>query len=173
MPFRPMHSKKCRSLRTARQVDTLYRAVREPYDWVCQPRLTGDRACLAVVDKKVYVQNQRGEWYSKRVNNVPAFLKMPNRTCLDGVVQDGTFYPFEALSVGGKMFLHTTANEREVMAYHLMCLINQPWIFGAPSKNWLLKRRDNMPRFSGVVLKRSSSVYEFAGHSDWVTHAWA
>lgn len=177
MPFYPMRPLQGRSLRTPKLVNELYAEVQEPDEWVCQPKLNGDRVCLGVVDKRVYTQNRHGAWYRFSVKNAPAFLKLPNRTCLDGEVFEGNFYPFECLAVGGHLFTFCTANEREVMAYQLMRLIGQPWIFNAPSKGWLLKRRDNLPKFEGVVLKRSSSPYVLLASPsqsspDWVKRTW-
>lgn len=177
MPFYPMRPVGGRPLRTVRLVEELYTEVQDPDDWVCQPKLNGHRVCLAHLDKRIYVQNRHGAWYSHRVKNAPAFLKLPNRTCLDGEVFDGNFYPFECLAVGGHLFTFCTANEREVMAYQLMRLIGQPWVFNTPSKAWLLKRRENMPKFEGVVMKRSDSPYTMLASptqvsADWMKRTW-
>jgi len=172
MPFYPMRPAKGRSLRTVRLVEELYPEIQEPCDWVIQPKLAGTRACLAVVDKQVYIQSRHGAWLRRSVRNAPDFLKLPNRTCLDGEVYERNFYPFECLAVGGNLFTYCTANEREVMAYQLMRLIKQPWIFNAPSKNWLLARRSNMPKFEGVVLKRSDSPYTLLASPAQVSPVW-
>jgi len=177
MPFFPMRPVKGRSLRTPRLVEELYIDIQEPEDWVIQPKLAGQRACLAVVDKRVYIQSRYGVWLRRSVKNASAFLKLPNRTCLDGEVYEGNFYPFECLAVGGNLFTFCTANEREVMAYQLMRLIKQPWIFNAPSKNWLLGRRANLPKFEGVVLKRMNSSYAILASpaqvsADWLKRTW-
>lgn len=178
MPFFPMRPVKGRSLRTPKLIEELYTGIQEPEDWVIQPKLGGHRACLAVVDKRVYVQSRHGAWFSQSVKNAPVFLKLPNRTCLDGEVYEGNFHPFECLAVGGNLFTFCTANEREVMAYQLMRLIKQPWIFNVPSKNWLLARRTNLPKFEGVVLKRMNSEYVIQDSAsqvspEWVKRAWA
>lgn len=172
MPFFPMRPTMGRSLKTPKLVDDLYAEVQEPYDWVCQPKLAGKRACLAVLDKRVYVQSRHGTWLRQPVRNVADFLKLPNRTCLDGEVYEGVFYPFECLAVGGHLFTYCTANEREVMAFQLMRLIKQPWIFNTPSKNWLMARRTNLPKFEGVVLKRSDSPYTLLASPSQVSPTW-
>lgn len=177
MPFYPMRPARGRSLRTPKLVEELFSAIKEPEDWVCQPKLNGDRAALAVLDNKVYVQNRLGGWYGHSVRNARDFLKMPSRTCLDGEVYEGRFYPFECLAVGGNLFTFCTANEREVMAMQLMRLIKQPWIFGTPSKDWLLQRRSNLPKFDGVVLKRMNSPYVLLASpsqvsTDWLKRTW-
>jgi hypothetical protein len=177
MPFFPMRPVQGRSLRTSKLVEELYAEIQEPEDWICQPKLAGHGAALAVVDNKVYVQNRHGGWYGHSVKNAMDFAKLPNRTCLDGGVYEGRFYPYECLAVGGNLFTFCTANEREVMAYQLMRLIKQPWIFGTPSKAWLLQRRANLPRFEGVVLKRMNSLYAVLSSpaqvsADWFKRTW-
>jgi len=177
MPFYPMRPKKGRSLRTPRLVDELYADIQELEDCVIQPKLAGHRACLAVVDKRVYIQGRHGTWFSRSVQNAPVFLKLPNRTCLDGEVYEGNFYPFECLAVGGNLFTFCTANEREIMAYQLMRLVKQPWIFNAPSRDWLLARRVNLPKFEGVVMKKMNSPYVLLAsdaqvNADWLKRTW-
>ena len=177
MPFYPMRPAKGRSLRTSKLVDELYSEIKEPDDWICQPKLNGHRAALALVDKRIYVQNRHGGWYGHQVKNAAAFLKLPNRTCFDGEVYEGNFYPFECLAAHGHLFTICTANEREVFAYQLMRLIHQPWIFGKPSRAWLSNRRDNMPKFEGVVLKKVNSSYVLLASpaqvsTDWIKRTW-
>jgi hypothetical protein len=177
MPFYPMRPRLGLCLRTPRLVQEFYAEIRDPDQWICQPKLNGHRACLAVVDKRVYVQNRHGGWYSRSVHNIPVFLKLPNRTCLDGEVYKGDFHPFECLAVGGNPFMHCTANEREVMACQLLRLIEQPWMFERPSRAWLMRGRDNLPDFEGVVLKRVNSPYRLLGSdaqtsADWFKRRW-
>lgn len=172
MPFYPMRPVKGRSLRTSRLIDEVYAQIQEPDDWVIQPKLNGQRACVAVVDKRVYIQSRHGAWLSRSVKNAPAFLKLPNRTCLDGEVYEGNFYPFECLAVSGNLFTFCTANEREVMAYQLMRLIKEPWMFNAPSRRWLADRSANMPKFEGIVMKRSDSSYTVLASPSQVSPTW-
>lgn len=176
MPFSPMLPSEGRSIRTSKAVNELCTEI-EDKEWICQPNVNGDRACIGVLDKRVYIQDHRGGWYPHSVKNVSVYAELPNRTCLDGVVLEGNFYPFECLAVGGNLFTFFTTDEREIAACMLMRLINQPWIFDTPSKEWLLKRRANLPKFEGVIMKRSNAPYAFQTcpnkpSPDWLKRNW-
>jgi ATP-dependent DNA ligase len=146
--------------------------------WVMQPKVNGDRAILAVVDGKVYVQNRYAERYRQKVANAGDFLKLPDRTCLDGEVFKGSFYPFEVLACNGKNLLRTVVQERVQWARDLVRMMSHPWLYETPSVDWLMRRGKNAPNYDGVVLKRADSVYLILGSAtqtslDWMKRLWA
>lgn len=172
MPFFPMRPVRGRRLANKGSVGQLYSEVMEDRLWIVQPKLNGDRACLAVVDEVVFLQNRHGEWYTKPVKNKRAFLKLPSGTCFDGEVYDQNYYPFECLAYHGKSLCRSTAGEREVVAFQLARLIEQPWLFNHPSKRWLQRLGENAPQWEGVVLKRTMSPYLTPGSHTQVSHNW-
>jgi len=135
--------------------------------WVMQPKLNGDRVGLACVDGKVYAQNRHGSRYKFKIANAPDFLKLPNRTCFDGEVFKGNFYPFECLASNEHSFLLAEVYERVLLAENMMKSLGHPWLFGTPSLAWLLRRAANLPIYEGVVLKqrvpRTQSRYVMLG----------
>lgn len=175
MPFLPMRAAVGRTLRTPKLVNALWKEMKEDTGWwLVQPKLNGDRVCLAVVDDRVYVQDELGQWYRRQVCNKESFLKLPNRTCLDGHVWQGYFYVSDALAVAGKSFLPATAAEREVTAFQLVRLLNQPWMFERPDRRWLMRRWRNLPQYAGIIKKRAESVYTLgdAGAGDQTVKPW-
>jgi hypothetical protein len=177
MPFYPMRPAQGRVLRNQGNVDEFHHQVLRTHDWVVQPKLEGDRACIGVLDGKVYIQNRHGEWFKHKVTNLADFKKLPNNTVLDGEVFQGNFYPFECLASSGKSFLMATAAEREVLAFQLSKFLGHEWKFGKPSKSWVAKLDKNMPVYGGVVLKRSASPYIMLGSPsqaslDWLKRCW-
>jgi ATP-dependent DNA ligase len=177
MPFFPMRPATGRVLRNQGNVEEFYQQVLRKHDWVVQPKLEGDRACIGVLDGTVYIQNRHGGWYGHKVKNLQDFKKLPNRTVLDGEVFGGNFYAFECLASAGKSFLFATAEEREVLAYQLTKFLGHEWKFQKPSKGWVAKLREHAPEYGGVVLKRAASPYIMLGSAnqaslDWLKRCW-
>ncbi len=178
LPFFPMRPVKGVAVRTAKAADKLYDEIMDQHLWSAQPKLGGDRCCLAVVSGKVYVQNRLGSWYKHPVKNAEAFKELGDRTCFDGEVYDGRFFAFDLLALEGKSFVRASAGEREVMARATVQRIGQPWAFDPPSRAWLRKLRRNGPQWEGVVLKRTLSPYIPLGSatqssSNWIKRLWA
>lgn len=177
MPFFPIRPGPGTILRNQGSVADFVKNELNTDDWVVQPKLEGDRACVGVLNKTVYIQNRHGGWYTKRVNNLADFKKLPSGTVLDGEVYKGNFYAFDCLSVGDKSYLMHTASEREVMALHVTKLLNHDWMFKRPSERWVSALRDNMPVHGGVVIKRWKSPYIIQGSAggfslDWLKNVW-
>lgn len=177
MPFYPMRPAQGRVLRNQGNVDEFYSQVLRKHDWIVQPKLEGDRACVGVLNGKVYIQNRYAEWFKHKVKNIDDFKKLPNNTVLDGEVFKGNFYPFECLASSGKTFLMATATEREILAFQLMKFLGHEWKFEKPSKAWVAKLTEQMPIYGGVVLKRQASPYIMLGSPaqaslDWLKRCW-
>lgn len=172
MPFFPPRPLRGQVLRNRANVDQFEREVLNTHDWIVQPKLEGDRACLAVVDKKVYIQNRHGSWYKHPVKNQDDFKKLPNYTLLDGEVFNGNFYPFECVVSAGKSLVNHTPDEREIQAYQASKFLGHEWKFDRPSRKWVEKLRDNMPAYGGVVLKRAMTPYILLGGPNQVSAEW-
>lgn len=177
MPFYPMRPTTGRALQRVDNIKQLWREAVTEQRWIMQPKLNGDRACLAVVDGKVYVQNRYHGAYRMKVANARDFLKLPNRTCFDGEVYKKNFYPFELLCCNSMSFLLAEEQERVRLAKDMVRFIGHPWLFDTPSLAWLLRRAHNLPAFEGVVLKVPTSRYIMLGsenqHSrDWFKRRW-
>ena len=177
LPFFPMRPTMGRALSRGASIKELWRDAVERELWVMQPKLNGDRACLACVDGKVYVQNRHGSRYGFKVRNAQDFLKLPNRTCFDGEVFKRNFYPFECLASNSHSFLLAEAHERVAMAKGMVQHLGHPWLFDPPSRAWLLRRSANLPDFEGVVLKQWRSRYLILGserqfNADWLKRRW-
>jgi hypothetical protein len=177
MPFLPIRPVSSSELRNQGNVEEFYWKQLRKEDWVIQPKLEGDRACVGVLNGKVYIQNRHGSWYKPTVNNLEDFKKLPSGTVLDGEVFNGNFYPFDCLASAGKSYLMMTAGEREVMAYQAAKFLGHPWLFERPNKSWVAKLRGQMPFYGGMVLKRIGSPYIIPGSPDklsldWFKHCW-
>jgi hypothetical protein len=135
MPFLPIRPVSSSELRNQGNVEEFYWKQLRKEDWVIQPKLEGDRACVGVLDKNVYIQNRHGQWYTKRVNNLEDFRRLPSGTVLDGEVFKGNFYPFDCLALAGKSYLLNTVGEREVLAFQVSKILKHEWKFERPSKN--------------------------------------
>jgi ATP-dependent DNA ligase len=177
MPFYPMRPAQGRVLRNQGNVNDFNRQELKQHDWVIQPKLEGDRACIGVLDGAVYIQNRHGDWYKQRVNNLADFKKLPSGTVLDGEVFKGNFYAFDCLASGGKSHLMATAAEREVLAFQMTKYLKHEWKFERPSKAWVSKLHAQMPVYGGVVLKRMNSEYVIMGSPNqaslnWLKRTW-
>lgn len=177
MPFYPMRPIKGRRLDRPANIKQLWQDAVDEGQWVMQPKLGGDRAGLATVDGKVYIQNRHGGWYRHKVANAKDFLQLPNRTCFDGEVYKGNFYPFELLACNAKSLLKTVVHERVRLAKDLVGFLDHPWLFDLPTMAWLLRRGFNRPAYEGVVLKQTGSFYVLLGSatqssSRWLKRLW-
>lgn len=178
MPFYPMRPRHGRRLGRPEHIRQLWHEAVEQKLWSMQPKLGGDRAGLAVVDKHVFVQNRHGSRYRCKVKNGQDFLRLPNHTCFDGEVFKGNFYPFELLACNGNSLLLTEVHERVALAKDLVKFLKHPWMFETPSLAWLLRRSRNLPIYEGVVLKRAASRYVLLGSAtqsnfEWLKRLWA
>jgi len=178
MPFFPMRPIKGRRLDRPVNIKDLWHDAIDQGHWVMQPKLGGDRVCLACVDGKVYVQNRHGGCYRMKVGNAKDFLQLPNRTCFDGEVFKGNFYPFELLACNGRSLLKTVVHERVRLAKDLVGFLGHPWLFDTPTLPWLMRRAANRPAYEGVVLKQTGSPYILLGSdtqssSKWMKRLWA
>lgn len=177
MPFFPMRPTKGRALSRPDGIKQLWKEAVEQRLWTIQPKLGGDRAELAVVDSKIYIQNRHGGCYRFKVANAPDFLRLPNRTCFDGEVFKSNFYPFECLASNGHSFLRTEVHERAQMAKDMVTFLKHPWLFDPPALAWLLRRSANLPDWEGVVIKQVRSRYILMGSArqsslEWFKRLW-
>ena len=177
MPFYPLRPVDGYVLRNKSSIERLQKVIDSGL-WIAQPKMHGDRACLGLLDGKVYIQNRHGSWFKHKVKNADVFKKLPDKTVLDGEVFKGNFYPFEVLAIAGKNLTFQTCFEREVLALKTSEFLEIEWRFGKPSARWLSNLKKNMPDFDGVVLKRAAMQYVIPGAAsglccDWIKHRWA
>jgi hypothetical protein len=177
MPFFPMRPATGRAIRGFSAVDALWDEVSTEKHWIPQPKLNGDRACLAVIERRVFIQNRKGGWYRFRARNAKDFLKLPDGMCFDGEVFKGNFYPFELLAIEHRSLLLTTTHERIVLAKEFVDKLGHPWMYPHPTKNWLMRRNANLPDYEGVVLKTASAPYIVLGSTTqssllWLKRTW-
>jgi len=181
LPFYPAYPTRGRTLRAARLVEDLYQEISKPGLWCAQPLMAGERACLAVIDKKIYVQDGFGNWYKKGLQQTHDFLKLPDRTVFDGVVYEGEFHPFDLLAVKGKSMIYCSVDERQVLAFQMVRLIEHRWMFPKPTRAWLERGAKNLPMYKGVILKdnRNPEHYYPVGTKPgqttlaWFTRKWS
>jgi len=167
----PMRPTEGRMLRARNQVTQLLREVAK-FSWVMQPKLVGDRACLAVVNRRVYVQTRHGGWYKHPITNRHDFVSLEDHTALDGVIFEKHFYPFEALAVEGHSFLESTTLERVAAARNLSNVLGHEWMFETPNEEWLMDLSANSPKWAGVVLKRADAPYVIQADSRTASLTW-
>lgn len=177
MPFFPMRPATGRVLRNKGNVEEFYSQVLRRNDWIVHPKLSGDRACIGILDGTVHIQNRHGGWYGHPVKNLEDFKKLPDRTVLDGEVFKGNFYPFDCLAVGGQSFLLEGVERREKRAFDIVQQLGHEWKFSRPTKAWVANLHANEPEYDGVVLKRAESQYIMLGSPsqaslDWLKRVW-
>lgn len=170
-PMFPMRPTDGRMIRSRTQVSQLIREVRQ-FKWVMQPKLTGDRVCLAVVNGRTYVQDRHGDWYRHTISNRHDFLSLSNQTAFDGVVYKGEFHPFEALAVDGRPLLGVGVERRVMEAERLVSVLGHEWMFAEPEKDWLMGLSANSPQWGGVVLKMADSHYLMQADAKTASLSW-
>lgn len=171
MPFYPMRPIRGRALLRPTNIREMCEEAAEGV-WVMQPKLNGDRVSLACVDGKVFAQNRHGGSYRFKIHNASDFLALPNRTCFDGEVFKGNFYPFEVLACNGRSFLMAEAHERVRLAKDMAQILGHPWMFDPPSLAWIMRRAANLPMYEGVVLKQTRSPYVMLGSDTQSSTRW-
>ena len=173
IPFFPMRPANGPKLTKTLALEILEKMETKRY--VYQPKLNGDRALLAYVDKRIIVCNRHYGWYQFQIANAGAWIKaLDSGSLLDGEVWRSNFYPFECLAEGGRSLKHNTMEEREIFAMQLCRLAKVEWMFKAPTKKFLLEPR--VP-FEGVVRKRADLPYLMLPNasgisSGWLKHRW-
>lgn len=177
LPMRPMLPVVGRRLNTVRAVDAFNATTLSGTEFIVQPCLTGTRCMVGVVGGKLHVFPS-GQANPPEILNASTILKKcHDLTALDGVVHEGLFFVTDVLAFSGRSFIHRSASERCALAFSFNKLFNNPFHLGTPSPEWLLKRLKNSPRFSGVVIKESSSRYISPSNDQtraltWVFRAW-
>lgn len=171
-PLKPMYGRMMVRRAIAGIIDML-----KDRRWIAQPALAGERAILAVHKGAVLVFDAELNDITRSVHNAPAFRKLGNGHCFDGVVQEGGFHPFECVAFQGRSLITSTTDERQVMAYSLVKFLAQPWLFSEPTETFMQKLGKNGPKWGGVVLKRDRSVYRMAAkpgetNVDWTLRPW-
>lgn len=178
MPFFPQRPVTGPAIRTKKDAAKLWSEIKDPALWVPQPKLNEDRAVLAKVDGRIYIQNRYARWFAQPVTNLGKWCKnLPDGCVFDGGVYNRQFFAFEALCINGRSLLLATTMEREVLAFQFSRLCGVPWMFERPDRAWLMARTDNMPKYEGLVLKRASAPYVIAGspdqeNSNWFRRRW-
>lgn len=172
-PPRPGHGPRL----TAARARTLARVLKDTR-YVFQPLLAGDRVLLAVKDRRVLAYTGGYASYPSQISNAAQFLKLDDGTLFDGIVQAGTFYPFECLALDDRSFKHNTTEERVLMALQMCRLLGVPWKFSTPTPAWLKKSAaKRAPGYLGVIRKQAHAPYceqtSASGHrSTWVRYLW-
>lgn len=149
----------------------------ETLGWLIQPKLNGDRVLLRKVDGIVEAWNRLGNRYSFSVNATADWRGLPDGTLLDGESWQGRFYPFEALRVGGQDLTAACVSSRADAAKELCRTLGNCWLFDRPADDWLIRCRENLPTWEGIVAKRIGSQWtpiKKAWHEspDWLKAKW-
>jgi ATP-dependent DNA ligase len=171
MPFYPMRPQPGSPLKTDAQVKSVIDEV-DGDRWLIQPKLGGTRAILAVVDKRLCLQNRHGLWLGLAPRNFQDFLKLPDRTCLDGEIVRDEFHPFECLAVKGQSLIFRPTAERATVAFQLVKLIGHQWLFNSPAPKFLKAKRKNLPTWEGVVMKDYMSFYIMLAKETQTSPTW-
>lgn len=174
LPFFPMRARHGHRITRAR-IKKLLNEMEDPrYLW--QPLLAGDRVLLAVRNGSVVAYNGYYGTYHSIVNEND-FFKFSDGTLFDGIVQDGTFYPFECLSLDGRSLKANTAEERVLIAFQMCRLMKLPWKFSKPTRRWLSNLKNNLPEFTGIIRKQANLPYfeqtsSIAQSQGWMRFKW-
>jgi hypothetical protein len=176
MPFLPMKSHVGQPLRTKTEIKKVVERLDDD-QLLIQPSITGTRVCLAVVDRKIFIQDEQGKWVVTPPSNGRDFLKLPNNTCLDGYITHQTFFAADCIAVGGQTLICKVAAEREAVAYQLCKFLGHPWRFQRPSAKFIRAAKSNLPEVQGLTFKDYMSVYAMLSSKsqpakEWLRRSW-
>lgn len=176
MPFLPMKLRVGQPLRTKTEIKQVVESL-DNDQLLIQPSVSGLRVCLAIVDKNVFIQDEKGKWVTQPPSNGHDFLKLPNNTCLDGYVAHNTFYTADCIAVGGQSLLCKVAAEREAVAYQFCKFLRHPWRFKRPSAKFIRATKGNLPEVQGLTFKDYMSLYAFLSSGsptakEWLQRSW-
>lgn len=176
MPFLPIVPALGSPIRTRTQISKTVKEL-ENENLLIHPSIKGVRVCLAVVDRNVFIHDQRGRWITVPPKNGRDFLKLPNNTCLDGYIAFENFYPSDCAAIGGKSLRYKTALEREAVAYQLVKFLGHQWLFRRPSVKFIKDTRKNLPNYQGLLFKDYMSFYAILSaktqtSKEWLERQW-
>lgn len=177
LPLIPMQPSRGRRLHNRNSVEAFASSTLAGITYVVQPKLRGDRMVVASVDGVLHFQDGKGRPAEAPLNGSTLAKKLADRSVFDGVVHCGVFYPFDVLAYAGKSMVNRSAAERDALAYQFNRLLGNVSVFNRPTKTWLMARKENEPKFAGVVIKEASSRY-VAGIDGstkaltWITREW-
>lgn len=143
-----------------------------------QPKLNGDRACLAITGDRLVIQNRHGQLFRQPVELGPWHeLLGRGQFLLDGEVWKKGFYPFEAVVLGGEDISRHHADKRAMAAARLCHAVGVDWLFDSPDSAWFTEqtkvRRGDLTRtWEGIVMKRFDSPYVAAGSATAESSHW-
>lgn len=145
--------------------------------YLVQKKLNGDRVILLVMDGKVQAANRHGSLYSFSISNANNFLKLPDKTILDGEVEKRVFTPFECVAYDGSSIAHKCPSVRAQVARAICDDLGFENLFDDPTEEWLEKLQSNNPRWEGVVKKALGTPYvplasASQTSSTWVKNKW-
>lgn len=164
LPFYPMRPWKGHRL----TLDGIKALLADP-EAVIQPKLNGDRACLAKVGGKLYLQNRHGGW-TKQAVRLAQWERMRDMTCLDGEVWRGDFYAFECLARAGDSLLREPVARRVKVAQELSQACSSGWLFSRPTLRWF--KDCDKTAWEGVVVKTNASPYVVLGSPTQESPTW-
>lgn len=177
-PMRPMTGRRLLSLDDIKRVCEQA----ETGEWVLQPKLNGDRVTLTRTNDHVYLFNRHGKCFKHTVLNEEDYLALPEGTVLDGEVYDKHFTPFECLVYGGHSLMNDCVRARIHEAKRIADQFDE-WIFEAPTfeelvELWQDEREKRVPKWEGVVKKKTNEPYIPLGSDGqesqvWFKHKWA
>lgn len=178
VPFYPMRPKHGTSLMSDAGVARTLADVKAGD--VVQPKLNGDRACVAVDGNgDVVVQNRHGGEYKFGVSNLAALKTLPPKTVIDGEVHGREFLPFEVVAYAGESLTALPVEARVAACAEVCKQHGLKWKF-APltieSFMVLVKRgrvdKEFRKEWEGVVIKQSGSKYRFLGSEGQESDQW-
>lgn len=140
-------------------------------------KLNGDRAVLGKVGGQLHVANRHGGWYSHTVKNLAAWQSLPDQTCLDGEVWQGSFYPFEALVEGGQDLRRQGPAQRALAAKELSHRCGVRFMFPELTeadalrlfRTWAGVRN---PQWEGLIWRSAGSPYLIMAREEAEVPAW-
>lgn len=146
-------------------------------DFYWQPKLGGDRVIMARVGNEIFFANRHGGWYSFNVENKRDWMKVPDRTVLDGEVYKKKFYAFECVVAGGVNMTRKCVTERAAAARYMSELCGVDFIFNPPTEQYLKDGVVKKPSdWEGVVGKRKNTPYVILGvkkdSPNWIKRKW-
>lgn len=143
---------------------------------VIQPKLNGDRACLAAVDGELWLQNRHGAFYKQSCDLTEWVPLKRGAWLLDGEVWKKKFYPFEVVILDGVDISAACPSERVTRAKELTRAVHLEWMFDMPTQSWVESQlrlpKDLSRQWEGIVAKRRGSRYVQSGTEGTETSHW-
>lgn len=151
---------------------TNVKTIIESDDWIVEQKIDGQRVALHCNRGEARMFNRKGNELTVPKPIAKSLSNFPDRSfILDGEYLNGTYYAFDALSIGGKDIDFKILKHRKFLMRPMVKTLKIPeiksvdWATTAKDKALLIRQLKDM-RAEGIVAKNLQSIYSYGNRTE-------